>query len=156
MAVDLYRIYEEGFDVRKLSASQKKGFKSHGLKQFSPAAAIILHFITFGIFTWIYYGLQHGRLPKAHPKDFGSAAAILLMLVPFFNLYWIFMFWLKLADRVNFQLKLRNKHPSVERGLVLAACIVGIIPYVNIFSWLILYPVCIGIIQSAINDIARS
>ncbi|MBW3013055.1 hypothetical protein KY325_00985 [Candidatus Woesearchaeota archaeon] len=156
MAVDLHSIYEQGFDVKKLGPSQKKEFSRNRLTTFSPALAIILHFITLGIFTWIYYGIQHGRLPRVHPGDFGAGKAIGFSFIPFFNIYWMFIFWLRLVDRVNFQAKLRNKQPRIEKGLMLATLIVGLIPYVGAFSFLILYPVCIGIIQSAINELARS
>ncbi|MBW2987365.1 hypothetical protein KY336_02330 [Candidatus Woesearchaeota archaeon] len=155
MAADLHELYHQDFKIKKLSAKQKSKFKKHSLKYFPAAVSIILHIITMGIFTIIFYGVQHGKFPKAHPKDFGTGKAIGFMFIPFFNYYWLFMFWLRMADRINFQFKLRNKTPRVEKGLVIATCVIQFIPYVGLLSYFVLFPIMIGFVQGGINELAR-
>jgi hypothetical protein len=153
MAVDLDDLYKEDFKLKKLSAAQKSKFKKHRLKPFPIALAVILHFVTLSLFTIIYYGMQHGRLPKNNDKDFGAGKAIGFMFIPFFNLYWIFMFWMRLGDRLNLQYKLRGKRPKVEKGLLIATCVIVII--FSSLGYLIMHPITVGLVQSSINELAR-
>ncbi len=153
----LMMVYDEGFDLNRVPAAQREGFKKHTLfEPFSVAGAIILHFVTLGIFTFIFMGLKHSRLPRIRPDDFSAGKAIGFLFIPFFNLYWIFIFWLRLTDRINFQFRLRNLPPPIARGLVLAAVIVGLIPYAGVVSWLALYPIVIAQIQGACNQLAAA
>jgi len=148
-------VYEQGFDLNRIPAAQREEFKKHTiLETFSVGEAIVLHFLTLGIFTMIFMGLKHSKLPRVRSDDFRAGRAIGFLFIPFFNFYWIFVFWLRLADRINFQFRLRNLPPPVTRGLVLAAVIVGIIPYVGLVSWLILYSIMISEIQGACNLLA--
>lgn len=154
-AVDAYQlmmIYDPTFDLRRIPPAQLEDFKRHAMMEtFSVGVAILLHFVTLGIFTVIYMGLKHSQLPRIRPDDFSAGKAIGFLFIPFFNIYWIFVFWLRLADRINFQFRLRNIPPPISRGLVQAAVIVGIIPYVGLISWLILYPIVISEVQGACN-----
>jgi hypothetical protein len=148
-------VYDELFDLNQIPPDLREQYKRHGFfDTFSVGGAIVLHFITFGIFTLIFMGLKHSKFPRIRPDDFGAGKAIGFMFIPFLNIYWIFVFWLRLADRINFQFKLRNQAPAVNRGLVLAAVIVGIIPYVGLISWLIIYPIVISEVQGACNALA--
>ena len=108
-----------------------------------------------GIFTTIFCGLKHSQFPLIKPDDFGAGKAIGFMFIPFFNIYWMFVFWLRLTDRINFQFKIRNQIAPVSRGLVLAALIVMFVPYLGMLvSGLILMPIAIGQIQSSCNTLA--
>lgn len=128
-------------------------YASHRLEPFSTAAAIALHFVTFGLFTTIYYGIQHGNLPRIAHDDPSVGKAIGFLFIPFYNLYWIFFFWLRLCDRINLQLALRGLPPTAPRGLALATCIVMLVPYVGLVSWLVLMPILVANLQSSINQI---
>ena len=148
-------VYEEGFDIQRIPEAQRAMFKRHSIfETFSVGGAIVLHFVTLGIFTIIFMGLKHTRLPRIRPDDFRAGRAIGFLFIPFYNFYWIFVFWLRLVDRINFQFRLRNLALPINRGLVLAAVIVGIIPYVGIISWLALYPVVVAQVQGACNQLA--
>jgi hypothetical protein len=148
-------VYDELFDLNQVPPDLREQYKRHSFfDTFSVGGAIVLHFITIGIFTTIFMGLKHGKVPRVRPDDFGAGKAIGFLFIPFFNFYWVFVFWLRLADRINFQFRLRNQAPPVNRGLVLAAVIVGIIPYVGLISWLIIYPIVISEIQGACNALA--
>ncbi|MBW2981249.1 hypothetical protein KY343_00070 [Candidatus Woesearchaeota archaeon] len=153
-------IYEQNFDVKKISAENKKKYMKHSLTTFPPAASIILHIITMGIFTMIYYGLKHGQLPKIKDDDFGAGKAIGFLFIPFFNFYWIFRFWIGLIDRVNLQLKLRNME-VVPRGLAITIPILvvtSIIPFIGylttIANYFIVTPITLALLQSSINKLA--
>lgn len=132
--VDLDRVYDATFDIAQLSGRETEEFKRHNFTSTFPTAAVIaLHFVTFGVFTIIYFGLKHAKLPKIGKKDPSAKKAILLFLIPLFNLYWYFAFWLRLVDRVNFQFRLRNLPPPVNRSgvktLVAIAVALTIINY---------------------------
>jgi hypothetical protein len=151
----LQNVYTPMFDMTKVPNEQKEEFKKHAInKTFSIPGAIFLHFITFGIFTTIFCGLKHSKLPIIKPDDFSGGKAIGFLFIPLYNLYWIFVFWLRLADRINFQLRLRNQPAAVSKGLLTTAVIIMIIPYVGLLSWLILFPIVLGQIQSASNKLA--
>jgi hypothetical protein len=151
----LQNVYTPGFDISKIPSEQKEEFKKHMMTSTYPTAAVVIfHFLTLGIFTVIYFGLKHTKLPRIKSDDFSGGKAIGFMFIPFFNFYWIFVFWIRLVDRINFQFKLRNQPEPVPKGLVITTVIIGIIPYLGLISWLILYPIVAGQIQSACNKLA--
>ncbi len=154
-ALQMSMVYQPQFEMTRLTAAQRELFKKNYLfETFSVGGAIALHYVTLGIFTFIFMGLKHSKLPKIHPDDFSAGKAIGFLFIPFFNIYWIFVFWLRLVDRINFQFRLRDLPMPISRGLTLAAVIVGIIPYVGFVSWLVLYPILVSEIQGACNQLA--
>ena len=151
----LYGIYSPTFDTTQLSEEERDACMAHGfVSTFPTAVLVLLHFLTMGLFTTIYHGLKHSELPIVRPDDFTAGKAIGFLFIPFFNLYWFFVFWLRLADRVNFQFALRGRPAPVSRGLLLASLIICLIPYLGMLSGLILFPICVGQIQSACNQLA--
>jgi hypothetical protein len=152
---DLRNVYDQFFDIRRIPINQKEEFKKNTITTTFPVAvAILLHFLTLGLFTTIYCGLKHSKLPIIALDDFSGGKAIGFLFIPFYNLYWVFVFWIRLADRINFQYKLRNQPPQVSRGLVVTTVIIMIIPYLGLLSWLFLAPIVVGQIQSACNRLA--
>ncbi len=155
--------YDPAFEVNKLPEEQKKKFMQHRFStEFPTFLVILLHFLTFGIFTIIYFGFKHSQLPKVKQNDFGAGKAIGFSFIPFFNLYWMFRFWLRLVDAVNFQYKLRGKEAPVSRGTAMAAIILlvlSVIPYLGFFPWFvgfaILLPIVLAQIQIASNKLAN-
>jgi len=124
----------------------------HRLTRFEPAVVIILHFVTFGLFTFIWFGLKHGQLPVVAQDDPSAGKAIGFMFIPFFNLYWLFVYWMRLCDRINFQLALRGLPPKAPKGLAQGTCICTLIPYAGgLLNYFILMPILAGTLQSAIN-----
>lgn len=150
-------VYEEDFDVKKLSPKERAAFKKHKIASTFPVAVlIILHLITVGLFTLIYFGMKHGRLPKIYQNDPSTARAIGFMFIPFFNIYWFFFYWLRLIERINLQFKLRNQEPPLDKTLALVALILGLIPYLGMISGFILMPIVAGLIQHETNELVRS
>jgi hypothetical protein len=153
-------IYGPDFNVKKISAADRKKYMEHKLTKFPPAASIILHIFTLGIFTKIYYGIKHGQLPRIADNDFGAGKAIGFLFIPFFNLYWVFVFWMKLADRINFQLKLRNmdefpKGLAITIPILTMSTMIPFVGYLTFFAnYFVVTPVALAMLQSSINKLA--
>ena len=146
-------IYDPLFDLSSLSHGQRTEFSQHRLTTaFSVDAAILLHFATMGLFSLIYFGSMHSKLPMVKHDDFGARRAIGFSFIPFFNLYWVFRFWLRLFDRVNLQMRLRGLRPAVSKRFMLATVIVSLIPGANLAS-LVVHPICIERMQDTCNRI---
>ena len=142
-------------DPRALPIPERARLAQHQLRPFSVFGAIVLHYITFGIWSWIHFSLMHDKLPKAATNDPSAGKAIGFMFIPYFNLYWVFFNSLRLADRLSLQLALRGLPNRAPKGMMTAACIVGVIPYVNlIIGWLITWPIAVGMLQSSVNKVA--
>jgi hypothetical protein len=153
---ELQQVYTLIFDASKIPPGQSQRFQSHGLRStFPTAVAVLLHFLTIGIFTVIFHGLKHSALPPIRHDDFRAGKAIGFLFIPFFNLYWQFVFWQRLADRINFQFRLRGLPDPVTRGLVTTSCVLTVIPYIGILNWLIIAPIVSGQIQSASNRLVE-
>lgn len=152
-STEFHSIYTPGFNLATLSPQHIEQLKAHSLRDYPTPVAVLLHFVTLGVFTTIYHGLKHSRLPLIRYDDFRAGKAIGFLFIPFFNFYWIFIFWLRLVDRINLQFRLRGMPDCVSRGLALSACIVTLIPYVGLVSFLILFPILSGQIQSACNQL---
>ena len=62
--------------------------------------------------------------------------AVGFLFIPFFNLYWIFQSFWGWAVDFNSYTSERNIHAKrAPAGLVLAVCIIAVIPYANILAW---------------------
>lgn len=149
-------IYHPLYNLESIPEEDRELMKEHDINDTFPAAVVILlHFLTLGIFSFLYMGMRHSRLPRIRHDDFGAGKAIGFMLIPIVSAYWAFMFWVRLASRINFQFRLRNLPEPVPRGLVITAVIVSLIPFFGFLAWMILFPACIGFMQSACNQLAR-
>jgi hypothetical protein len=133
----------------------------HGLNAFPTVGAVLLS-IFVPPFAMIFYGLVHGQLPKRRPDDPGAGKAIGFMFIPFFNLYWVCFFWVRLCTRINDERARNGLPPTAPRGLVIAIlwCYLGLlIPLVNL---LFIVPVCVMLllalinIQGSINDLVAA
>src|SRR5947209_950428 len=109
--------YSEVVDLNQVfTPEQREQYKQNSLSSFSTAGAVILSLITFGLFSTIYYQLKHDQLPKVKPDDPSAGKAIGFMFIPLFNIYWQFVAWPGLIDRINFQFRLRGKPSPISRG----------------------------------------
>ncbi|MFH1133730.1 MAG: DUF4234 domain-containing protein [Nanoarchaeota archaeon] len=147
-------VYQDNFKyVSELTEKEKEEYKKHKiLKPFHPALAVLLSLITFGIFALVYYGKIHGKLPRINEDDPTVNKAIGYYLIPVYNIYWQFKFWLNITDRINFQYKLRNKEVPKNRTFVKTTLICSVIPGVW-YSAIILFPMTIAKVQNAINGL---
>ena len=151
----LANVYDERADLGLiLTPEQREQYKQYALTRFPTWLVVVLHFLTFGLFTLIYQGLKLSKLPLVKQDDFRAGKGIGFLFIPLFNYYWVFRFVLALTDRLNFQFRLRGQRPPLSRGLALASCIVLVIPYVGVITWLILMPIVAGQWQAATNRLA--
>ena len=127
---------------------------SHRLTEFPVALAVLLHFITLGIFSMIRFNLMHGQLPKVRPDDPSAGKAIGFMFIPFFNFYWIFFSYNRLCLRIDEQRIQRGLPPKNMRGLSIAMCTTIVIPYVGLcVGFPIMAPIFFGMTQSSVNEL---
>ena len=129
----------------------------HQLTAFPVAVAVLLHFVTFGIFTMVWLNLMHGKMCRVRADDPSAGKAVGFCFIPFFNLYWIFFTYRRLCLRIAEQRDLYGLPPGNLRGLATTACIFQVIPYISfLLGYTILTPIFIGMMQSRVNQLART
>jgi hypothetical protein len=154
MALAPHHVYHS-LDIRALPLEERARLASHTITRFPVWLVGILNVLTLGIFPLIHFGLIHDRLPRAAHNDPSSGKAIGFTFIPYYNLYWMFFNSLRLCDRLTLQFRLRGLRDSAPRGMMLAACIVGVIPYVNILIGLpIIWTIAVCLLQSSVNKVA--
>ena len=142
-------------DARALPLPARARLAQHQLTRFPVWAVAVLNVVTLGLFPLIHFGLMHDRLPRATHNDPSAGKAIGFQFIPYFNLYWVFFSALRLADRLSLQFRLRGLPDRAPRGLLLAACIFTVIPYVNILIGIpIMWTITVCFLQSSVNKIA--
>ena len=115
-------LYNQAVDLNTtLTPDQVEELKQNQLTSFSTVWVVVLSIVTFGIFNIIYYGLMQDRLPKVKPDDPSTGKFIVLLIIPFVNLVFTFIYWPRLADRINFQYRLRGQPAPVDRGKIVPA-----------------------------------
>ncbi len=76
--------------------------------------------------------------------------------MPYFNFYWVIFNTMRLTDRINLQYRLRGLPDAVPRNFLLAASIIGAIPYINLlFGVFVFWPLSVLYIQRAVNRLAK-
>jgi hypothetical protein len=115
---------------------------------------VLLHFITLGIYSTVWLNLLHGKLPKVRHDDPSAAKALGFLFIPFFNLYWVFFTYHRLAVRVNEQSARAGLADQVSTGLAVTNCVLMVIPCLGLVSFLILMPLFAASVQSAVNELA--
>jgi hypothetical protein len=142
-------------DLRLLPLEERARLAAHDLRAFPVWLVGILNVLTLGLFPLIHFGLMHDRLPRAASNDPSAGKAIGFQFIPYYNLYWVFFSALRLCDRITLQYRLRGLSRGAPRGLVLAACVLTVIPYVNIFIGLpIVWTIAVCLLQMSVNEAA--
>ena len=143
-------------DLRVLPVEERARLAMHAVRPFPVWLVGVLNVLTFGLFPMIHFGMLHDRLPRASHNDPSAAKAIGFQFIPYFNLYWLFFSALRLCDRLTLQLKLRGERHEAPRGIVLAACILTVIPYINLAIGIpILWTIAVCMLQSTVNRVAK-
>ena len=71
--------------------------------EFPVIAAVLLHIVTFGLFTIIYFNLMHDKMPKLRQDDPSAGKGVGFCFIPFFNWYWLFFTFTRLERRMEEQ-----------------------------------------------------
>jgi hypothetical protein len=156
-------------DPSSLSAAERAAFSRHEFEStFAVPAAVILGVLTANAFFVINYSLKHSLLPKIARDDPSSARALGFLFIPFFNFYWIFFTWVRLARRINYQFALRGEAPPMGTLLPILMSITFLVTVaaaqvsgevgaaIWMVNWLLIVPIFTAKLQSAINRLAGS
>ncbi len=155
---DRVSLYAAGRRAPSAAPVRRRG---HGLaastNDVPVAVAILLHYVTLGIFTFIWLNLMHGKICRVRKDDPSAGRAVGFCFIPLFNLYWIFFTYRRLCLRIDEQRDLYGLAPGNLCGLATATCIFKVIPYINtLFGFTILTPVFLGMMQASVNELART
>ncbi|MFO0626213.1 MAG: hypothetical protein U0325_11410 [Polyangiales bacterium] len=125
-------------DLTGLPEGLRAAYRAHGLTPTAPWKIVALHVLTFGISSLVHFARMSDRLPKLSHDDPTALRAALGFLLPYYNLYWLFAYPLRLADRINLQLRLRGQPAAISRGELVAAGVLTI-PFYFVFPifWLL-------------------
>lgn len=149
-----YMVYQL-LDLRTVPLEERARLAAHAVRRFPVWLVGLLNVLTLGLFPLIHFGLLHDRLPRAANNDPSAGKAIGFQFIPYYNLYWIFFSALRLCDRLTLQFRLRRVASAAPRGIVLAACICTVIPYVNLFIGIpILWTIAACMLQASVNRVA--
>jgi hypothetical protein len=151
--------YAESVDLKQVfSSEEREALKRHRLTPgVPPWAFVALTILTFGLFGTMYHQLKQSKLPVVKHNDPTAAKAIGFLLIPVFNLYWSFVAWPRLVDRINFQYRLRGHPAPINRAHVVPALALAL------FGWIVPIAAVAGcvwllvlgaILQSAANRLA--
>lgn len=143
----LKSVYELG--GAGLTDGERVAFARHELRSFPVWAAMLLHVVTFGLWSLVHFGRMHGQLPKLREDDPTAARAILVFFVPYVGLWWSFFAPMRLVDRINLQYALRGREPPLTKGPVVAAGALNFLFYFIPLAWLY----AIWKTQRAVNEL---
>ncbi|HZS36512.1 MAG TPA: hypothetical protein VFF06_06790 [Polyangia bacterium] len=135
----------------KIGPGERAALGAHSLEKFPVWALGVLHVVTLGLFSLIWFGLQQGKLPRAAYNDPSAGQAIGFQFIPFFNYYWVFFSPMRLCDRVTLQYRLRGRGEQAPKGVMLASAVVTVIPYVGLLALPTLWLIASCLLQSDIN-----
>jgi hypothetical protein len=153
-AVDLY---SNAVDLNQaLTPQEREAYKQNLLTPgMAPWLVVVLSAVTIGIFGTVYLQLKQSRFPVVKPDDPSAAKAIGFLFIPLFNFYWYFVVWRRLADRINFQYRLRGHPAPINRGQMTVAQVLVLlvgIAFLPVAIWVLVFA---AKIQSASNDLAE-
>lgn len=108
-------------DLAGLPEGLRAAYSAHTLKPTPIWKLLTLHLLTFGVSSVVHFARMSERMPQLSQDDPTSLKAALGFFLPYYNLYWLFAFPLRLTDRINLQFRLRGAPPPISRELVVAA-----------------------------------
>ena len=155
-----FNVYSDAVDLNQaLTPEQRASYQQHQLTAFPTWAFVLLSILTLGIFGSIYHLLKHGRLPVVRHDDPSAGKAIGFSFIPLFNIYWYFVVWPRLIDRINFQYRLRGHPAPVNRSLAMTGMILNTVGFLIFGIGIIVGAVMVLIvgaqIQTAANELAE-
>jgi len=98
------------------------------VKPFPIFPLLLLHFLTAGIFSFFWLLSRHSVLPNLRADDPSTSKAIGLCFVPFYNLYWFVVVFVRLTDRGNQFARSLNSPKKVPRAMAFVVAALYLIP----------------------------
>ncbi len=142
-------IYEnEGYG---LTEGDRVALSRHGLERFPVWAAVLLHVLTFGLWSLVHFSRMHGRLPKLRADDPTTARAVGMFFVPYVNIWWSFFAPMRLVDRLNLQLMLRGSETRISKTPIVVGAILSFFMYFLPIGWIF----AVYKTQKAVNEIVE-
>jgi hypothetical protein len=123
------------------------------LPRISVTLVIVLHLMTFSLFSVFWFNAMHGRLPRSKSDDPSPLKASLLLFIPIVNFYWVFFTWLRLCDRLAEERRSARLPATGLKTLCLVCCILMFVPYVNLLSIVMIQPALFACMQSEVNEL---
>jgi len=127
----------------------------HRLNSFPIWALVLLHYVTFGIFSIVWLNIYHGKMPKRRPDDPSAGKAVGFLFIPFYNLYWLFVTHIRLCERLGEERKNCGLEDDETRSLAIVTCVLHVIPCINYLSLFAVYPIFASFVQASVNEIVR-
>lgn len=132
-----------------LTEGDRVAFGRHELEAFPVWAAVLLHVVTFGLWSLLHFGRMHGQLPRIKADDPSANRAVGFFFIPYFNIVWMFFSALRLNDRINLQHILRGRPAPLGKGPVIAGGVLTFFFYLIPVAWV----VAVWKTQQAVNDL---
>jgi hypothetical protein len=154
--------YRPGFDLHALAPETLAAYQQHRFRAtFSVALTVLIHVLTLGLLAPILVARKHAFLPRVQRDDPSGGRAYGFLLVPFYNLYWAFVLFRRLVDRLTLQRRLWSQPGAPSKGLATASAALhclGMIPYLGLVFWLVSYvavlPIYLAQVQATCNGLA--
>lgn len=143
-------------------------------KQYPIAAMVMLNLVTVGIFGHFWVAHWHGLMPKRRPDDPSTARAMWFLLLPLYNIYWMFESRLRLCTRLDEEYATAGLRVRAPRELVrwwtiayVALTPLAFLPAETGPEWvasaigmlflgvLVLESIAVGVLQGQVNQLAE-
>jgi len=136
----------------------------HTLTLFPPVAVVLLHLVTLapvflvvtGVFPLVWFGRMHGKMPKLRPDDPSARKAVGFMFIPVVNMFWVFFTYGRLCDRLSEQRRLHGLPEAPLRALATWACVIAVLPFLNLALAPIVWAVFFGKLQASVNELVAA
>lgn len=122
-------------------------------RRFPVAAMLLLACITATVFGVVAILRNLDTLPREFPDQQRFRDVAWKLLVPFFNLFWAYLAWLELSDRLERELARRGHPRRLPRRLLTATFLLLPVPFLDLAA-LLLIPILAAWFQNAVNQLA--
>ena len=107
---------------------------------FPVGVLLFMHFVTAGLFSFVWIVTLHGRLHRFQQSDLSAGRALGFSFVPFFNFYWYFIVFMSLCDRLNAIRSRVNLASNVPKVLaIIVSTLVAVPAATALIGWFLMY-----------------
>ena len=154
--------YSPSFDPESLPDEALAAYRQHRYRAtFSVVLTILIHLAGLGMLTPMAVARLCAFLPVVRADDFSARKAYGRLLIPFYNLYWTFVLFRRIVDRLTFQARLWRIRRAPSKGVATTAAwllCLSTIPYLGLVFWTASYvtvlPIYLMQLQGTCNRLA--